>query len=82
MIIGQSRNANITRFLSIERDSAGDFAGFGPSLLPDMDGVPEGRFAQLMPAREPNDQDALVAFRALQSVGINIQRPGNEAQWN
>lgn len=82
MLIGQSRNANITRFLSIERDSSGVFTGFGPSLLPDLDGVPEGQFARLMPVREPNDQDALVAFHALQSVGINIQRPGSIPQWN
>lgn len=82
MVIGQSRNANITRFLFIERDSLGAFTGFGPSLLPDMDAVPEGRFAHLMPAREPNDQDALVAFQALQSVGIKIQRPGSAPLWN
>jgi len=82
MIIGQSRSATITRFLFINRDSLGKFTGFGPSVLPDMDGAVAGHFSHLMPARETTHEDSLEAFRMLQSVGINIQRPGSAPQWN
>ena len=82
MIIGQSRSATTTRFLFIDRDNSGGFTGFGPSLLPDMDGGLEGHFSNLMPARETDDDDSLAAFRLLQSAGINIERPGSAPQLN
>jgi hypothetical protein len=83
MIIGQSHRATITRFLFINRDSLGNFTGFGPSTQPDMDGsIISGHFSHLMPARETTQEDSLVAFRMLQSVGIKIQQTGSAPQWN
>ena len=82
MIIGQSAQATITRFLFINRNSSGKFTGFGPSTLPDIVGAIDGHFSNLMPARETTQEDSLAAFRMLQSVGINIQRPASAPQWN
>lgn len=81
-IMAESREGHATRFLFIQRNSFGKFSGFGTSLLPDMrDGV-EGRFANLMPPKEPTDEMAMSARNLLQAMGIAVEKAGFDPKWN
>jgi hypothetical protein len=69
------------RFLFIQRDSFGKFIGFGTSLLPPNNEV-QGRFAGLMPPKEPTDEMAMVARNLLRSMGIAVEKAGFDPRWN
>jgi hypothetical protein len=80
-IMGESREGCGQRFLFIQRDSLGKFTGFGTSLLPQIQTL-EGRFAGLLPPREPSDEIAMAARNLLQSMGIAIEHRGFDPKWN
>ena len=80
LIAGESREGTANRFLFIQRDSSGKFAGFGTSLLPD--GKLEGRFAGLMPPKEPTDEMAATARNLLKVMGVAVEQVGFDPMWN
>ncbi len=80
-IMGESREGCGQRFLFIQRDSLGKFTGFGTSLLPQIQTL-EGRFAGLLPPKEPTDEIAMAARNLLQSMGIAIEHRGFDPKWN
>jgi hypothetical protein len=79
--MAESRGAKAQRFLFIQRDSRGKFLGFGTSLLPQIDEV-QGRFAGLLPPKEPSDEMALAAKNLLKSMGIALENVGFDPRWN
>jgi hypothetical protein len=81
-IVAESSEGYATRFLFIQRDSFGKFCGFGTSLLPDLREGIEGRFANLMPPREPTEEIAAAARNLLQVMGVSIERTGFDPKWN
>ncbi len=81
LIAGESREGTAHRFLFIQRDSSGKFAGFGTSLLPE-DGKLEGRFAGLMPPKEPTDEMAATARNLLKVMGVAVEQVGFDPRWN
>lgn len=80
-IMAESREGCAQRFLFIQRDSLGRFTGFGTSLLPQIQDV-EGRFAGLLPPKEPTDEMAMAARNLLQSLGVAIEQVGPDPRWN
>ena len=76
--------ANAGRLLAvgyIQRDSGGKFAGFGTSLVPQFEEL-EGRFAQMMPPKEPGDKDAQMARMLLTAMGVIVEGKGADPMWN
>jgi hypothetical protein len=80
-IMAESREGHAQRFLFIQRDSFGKFTGFGTSLLPQVHEV-QGRFAGLLPPKEPTDEMALAARNLLQALGVAIEQVGPDPRWN
>lgn len=80
-IIAEGRTSGAQRFLFIQRDSFGKFIGFGTSPLPPIDTV-QGRFAGLMPPKEPTDEMATAARNLLQVMGIAVEKAGFDPRWN
>ncbi len=80
-IMAESREGHAQRFLFIQRDSFGKFTGFGTSLLPQIQEV-QGRFAGLLPPKEPTDEMALAARNLLQAMGIAVENAGFDPRWN
>jgi len=80
-IMAECHGRSAQRFLFIQRDSFGKFIGFGTSLLPPIDEV-QGRFAGLMPPKEPTDEMAMVARNLLRSMGIAVEKAGFDPRWN
>lgn len=80
-IMAEGKERVAQRFLFIQRDSFGKFLGFGTSLLPDISQV-EGRFAQIMPPKEPTNENAATARALLQAMGIALERHGPDPRWN
>lgn len=81
-IVAESREGCRTRFLFIQRNSLGKFTGFGTSLLPEEGDGLEGRFAGLMPSKEPTEEMAMAARSLLQRMGISVERHGPDPRWN
>jgi hypothetical protein len=81
VIAGECREGATTRFLFIQRDGLGKFAGFGTSLLP-QDGKLEGRFAGLIPPKEPTNEMAATAKNLLQAMGVSVEQVGFDPRWN
>jgi hypothetical protein len=80
-IMAESREGCTQRFLFIQRDSLGKFTGFGTSLLPQVEDV-EGRFAGLLPPKEPTEEIAMAARNLLQAMGIAVENAGFDPRWN
>lgn len=80
-IMAESREVRAQRFLFIQRNSLGKFTGFGTSLLPQIQDV-EGRFAGLLPPKDPTDEMALAARNLLQAMGIAVENAGPDPRWN
>lgn len=80
-IMAESREVRAQRFLFIQRNSLGKFTGFGTSLLPQIQEV-EGRFAGLLPPKDPTDEMALAARNLLQAMGIAVENAGPDPRWN
>ena len=81
VIIAEARGAKAQQFLFIQRDSGGKFAGFGTSLVPQFEEM-EGRFAQMMPPKEPSDKDAQMAKMLLTAMGVIVEGKGQNPMWN
>jgi hypothetical protein len=80
-IMAECHGRSAQRFLFIQRDSFGKFIGFGTSLLPPIDEV-QGRFAGLMPPKEPTNEMAMAARNLLQAMGIAVEKAGFDPRWN
>jgi hypothetical protein len=52
-----------------------------PSLLPQIQEL-EGRFAGLLPPKEPTEEMALAARNLLQAMGVTIEQVGPDPRWN
>ena len=81
VIIAEARGAKAQQFLFIQRDSRGKFSGFGTSLVPQFEKM-EGRFAQMMPPKEPSDKDAQMAKMLLTAMGVIVEGKGADPMWN
>ena len=81
VLMGETRDTRAQQFLFIQRNSSKNFTGFGTSLLPQFDQL-EGRFAQIIPPKVPNDSDALMARTLLIAMGVNVTNHGANPMWN
>lgn len=79
-IMAEARGVQSQQFLFIQRNSFGKFIGFGTSLLPQYDSI-EGRFAQMMPLKEPGEKESKAARDLLNVLGIKVSG-SNEHTWN
>jgi hypothetical protein len=80
-VVAETRQACRQRFLFIQRNSSGNFIGFGTSLLPEFDEL-QGRFAGLMPPKIPSKSDSLMARTLLQAMGVDLVGGGHDPSWN
>ena len=78
ILVGESRGGWKQKFLPIIRTDAGGFFGFGESDVPAVDQM-KGRFAQILPAKPPNDRTRLAAEAILKVKGVTpaATRPGS-----
>lgn len=81
VIMGETHDSRGQHFLFIQRNSAGKFTGFGTSVVPQFDRL-EGRFAQMMPPKEPSQNEALMARSLLTAMGIAVTNAGFNPMWN
>ena len=65
---GQQRQ----RILPIIRTDAGGFFGFGDFEVPEMDEI-QGRFAQLLPPKQPPGEARQLARTMLTAIGVTEQ---------
>ena len=75
VLIGESRGGQKQKYLPIIRSGNGKFFGFGESDMPTLDKV-EGRFAQILPPKVPDNEMRLLAQTMLQVTGVNVAKPG------
>lgn len=80
-LMAEARESQARRFLCSGRDSRGKFTGFGTRLVPQCDRF-EGRFAQMMPPKEPGGQEVQLARTPLKSLGVVVEGHGQEPVWN
>jgi len=80
-VMAEARDRCIQRFLFIQRNSAGQFTGFGTSLVPELDEV-KGRFAQLIPPNVPSANDSAMARSLLEVMGVVLDDHGQNPIWN
>lgn len=71
VLLGESRDGQKQKFLPIIRSGNGKFFGFGESDLPVMDKM-EGRFAQILPPKVPDDEMQMLAKVMLKVKGVNV----------
>ncbi len=76
VLLGESRDAQKQKFLPIIRSDNGNFFGFGESNVPGMDKM-EGRFAQIIPPKVPNDEIRLLAQAMLKVKGVKVAQAAN-----
>ena len=76
VIIGESHDGLKQKFLPIIRSGNGKFFGFGESNMPGIDKM-EGRFAQILPPKVPDDKMRLLAQTMLQVKGVKVAQSGN-----
>ena len=76
VLMGEAREGQKQKFLPIIRSDNGKFFGFGESDVPDMNEL-KGRFAQLLPTKEPDDGLRQVAKAMLKVKGVKFAQPGN-----
>lgn len=80
-ISGEIKGLSAQQFLMIERDVAGVFSGFSNPMLPKFDEL-QGRFAGILPPREPKDNDAQMARFVLAGMGYIVEGKGSNPIWN
>ena len=83
VLMGESRTGCRQRMLPIIRTDAGGFFGFGESESQDTNEM-SGRFAQILPPREPGSRDramakALLAAKAAQNRADDSPQPPRRA---
>jgi hypothetical protein len=75
VLMGESQTGPKQKFLPIIRSGNGKFFNLGESNTPSMDKM-EGRFAQILSPKVPDDQMRLLAKTMLKVKGVNIAKPG------
>jgi len=81
VLTAEARGVRAQQFLFIGRDWQRRFTGFGTSLVPQFDQI-EGRFARMMPPKEPSNKDARLARMALKAMGVAVETLGTNPMWN
>ena len=80
VVMGETRGRKAQRFLPIVRTDAGDFFGFGEFDASKFDGF-EGRFAGMLPPKEPPAEMRAMAKTVLAAIGVTLEalqpKPGN-----
>ena len=76
VLMGESHTGQKQKFLPIIRSDNGKFFGFGESDVPSMDKI-EGRFAQILPPKVPDNEMRLLAQTMLQVKGVKFAQSGN-----
>ena len=76
VLMGESRDGQKQKFLPIIRSDNGKFFGFGESDVPGMDKT-EGRFAQILPPKVPDDEMRLLAQTMLKVKSVKVAQTGN-----
>jgi hypothetical protein len=75
VLMGESHGGQKQKFLPIVRSDNGKFFGFGESKTPNMDKM-EGRFAQILPPKVPDNDMRLLAHAMLKVKGVKVAKPG------
>ena len=73
VLMGEAPGVQKQKFLPIIRTDAGGFFGFGKPNVPGADEM-KGRFAQILPAKEPDEQTRLLARTMLQVKGVGLAK--------
>lgn len=81
VVMAETRHTSKHRFLFIQRNSVGQFTGFGTRLVPDFDDT-QGRFAQLIPPNVPSENDSAMARSLLKVMGVALADRGQNPIWN
>ncbi len=74
VLMGESRDGQKQKFLPIIRSDNGKF--FGEADVPGMDKM-EGRFAQILPAKVPDNEMRLLAQTMLRVEGVKVAQAAN-----
>jgi hypothetical protein len=73
-LIGEAAGVQQVRFLPLQREASGTFAGFGPAQTLTGDRS-EGRFAGILPTHPPTPEERARAQAFLEAEGMRRQRP-------
>ena len=73
--MGESHTGQKQKFLPIIRSDNRKFFGFGESNMPALDKI-EGRFAQILPQKIPDQEMRLLAQTMLKVKGVKTAKPG------
>jgi hypothetical protein len=76
VLMGESRDGQKQKLLPIIRSGNGKFFGFGESDVPVMDKM-EGRFAQILPPKVPDNEMRLLAQAMLKVKGVKVAQAAN-----
>jgi hypothetical protein len=79
VLMGEAPGVLEQKFLPIIRTDAGGFFGFGEPNLPHADKL-QGRFAQLLPTKVPDDGMRLLAKTLLKVKGVVPARRGTSSR--
>jgi hypothetical protein len=69
VLMGEGPGGQKQKFLPIIRTDAGGFFGFGEFEMPELDSM-QGRFAQILPPRPPEEKDRALALALLAAKGV------------
>ena len=81
MLTGETVGHGEQRLLPIIRTDAGGFFGFGEHDGPKLDNF-KGRFAQLLPPKQPTGEARELARALLAAMGITEEHLRGDAGWN
>ena len=76
VLTGESRDGPKQKFLPIIRSDNGTFFGFGESDVPGLDQI-QGRFAQILPPKVPDDGARLLAKAMLKVKDLKVAQARN-----
>ena len=76
VLMGEDRNGQRQQFLPIIRSDNGRFFNLGDSNMPIMDNI-EGRFAQILPPKIPDEQGKLLAQAMMKMKQAKMVKLGN-----
>lgn len=74
-LVGEAAGVQKVSFLPIQRNAAGTFSGFGETRVVCCDQI-QGRFAQILPAQPPTEEERLHAAATLRAMGITQTATG------
>jgi hypothetical protein len=78
-IAGEVKGISAQQILTITRNADGGFVGF--TTLSESDGM-QGRFAEILPPKKPDETQAQMAKFALAGMGYVIEGKGTDPIWN